>query len=326
MRRIGRAGSAPPARRGARCGTCTARSGRARGQVEGGDRIEVDRRVALRRRRRHEPHADRRQHGGAVGVGVDRHPRPPPDRDERAGDRRRRRRGRGGRRCRAAGAAGQLPPAASASRPSAPTSPAARGRRPARASASSRRFSSSSSTTRSGARATIAVDVGVLRAADVSGSPAARRTGCRRRRRTPRASNVSVADGTRLTTRIGAGPSAQPRRRRFCSLELLGRQGAAVEHALQLLQLAGDVEGRLRRCRAPNMRSSLSSIWEWIRFCTRSGLRMSVKRCWPSSAPDSISRSPAPSMRSMMPWWKCTLLTRSSGISMPLLATRRGGR
>ena len=47
---------------------------------------------------------------------------------------------------------------------------------------------------------------------------------------------------------------------------------------------------------------------------------MSVNRCWPSSPPDSIIRSPAPTMRSNMDWALLTLLTRSSGISMPDLA------
>ena len=44
---------------------------------------------------------------------------------------------------------------------------------------------------------------------------------------------------------------------------------------------------------------------------------MSVNRLWPSSPPDSISRSPAPRIRSSIPWWKLTFITRSSGISMP---------
>ena len=58
-----------------------------------------------------------------------------------------------------------------------------------------------------------------------------------------------------------------------------------------------------------------------MRFWILSGLCTSVNRCWPPSAPDSMSRSPAPIMRSNTDWLKCTLLTRSSGISMPLLAT-----
>ena len=37
------------------------------------------------------------------------------------------------------------------------------------------------------------------------------------------------------------------------------------------------------------------------------------------SPADSISRSPAPTMRSKKPWWKKTVLIRSSGISMPRL-------
>ena len=44
---------------------------------------------------------------------------------------------------------------------------------------------------------------------------------------------------------------------------------------------------------------------------------MSVNRCCPASPPDSISRSPAPSMRSNTVWLNKTLLTRSSGISIP---------
>ncbi len=48
---------------------------------------------------------------------------------------------------------------------------------------------------------------------------------------------------------------------------------------------------------------------------------MSVKRCWPSSPPDSITRSPAPTIRSNTDWLKCTVFTRSSGISTPCLAT-----
>ena len=87
---------------------------------------------------------------------------------------------------------------------------------------------------------------------------------------TPSASNVSVDDGTRLTTRIDAesGTScAEATRARLAAVrsaqeaallpfELLGRQRAAVEHALQLLQLAGDVERGLRRvARAAGMRA-----------------------------------------------------------------------
>ncbi len=68
------------------------------------------------------------------------------------------------------------------------------------------------------------------------------------------------------------------------------------------------------------MRVWLASICVWIRFCTWSGWRTSVKRWRPSWPADSISRSPAPMMRSKMRWWKLTLLTRSSGISMPFLA------
>ena len=34
-----------------------------------------------------------------------------------------------------------------------------------------------------------------------------------------------------------------------------------------------------------NRRVSLTSIWEWISLWTRSGSRMSVNRCWPSSPP-----------------------------------------
>ena len=48
---------------------------------------------------------------------------------------------------------------------------------------------------------------------------------------------------------------------------------------------------------------------------------MSVKRCWPSSPPDSITRSPAPSIRSKTDWLKCTVFTRSSGISTPRFAS-----
>ena len=52
-----------------------------------------------------------------------------------------------------------------------------------------------------------------------------------------------------------------------------------------------------------------------MRFLTCSGLRMSVNLDAPSSPPDSITRSPAPTNRSKIDWLKLTLLTRSSGIS-----------
>ena len=71
---------------------------------------------------------------------------------------------------------------------------------------SSRRFSSSSTTTRSGASSTIVATSGFLV------PPTARMSGCSQNRVhatgvIPHASNVSVADGTRLTTRIGADPT-----------------------------------------------------------------------------------------------------------------------
>ena len=47
---------------------------------------------------------------------------------------------------------------------------------------------------------------------------------------------------------------------------------------------------------------------------------MSEKVSLPVSPPDSIERSPAPSIRSKIVWLKKTVLIRSSGISMPFLA------
>ena len=92
------------------------------------------------------------------------------------------------------------------------------------------------------------------------------RSGCSQKRvqattSAPSASNVSVADGTRLTTRTRQYPELLPepsaasgQQSRTVSgsaeelallvLELLVGQRAAVAHALQLLQLGGDVDGQ----------------------------------------------------------------------------------
>ena len=132
-----------------------------------GDLAQLDRRILGRRLGRHEVDADRPEQRRAVGRPVDRHPRPAPDRHERArrsspltiAERVRRPAPAFRRRPRAAR------PTASASstdRTDVTTTfnPAA-----SSASASSRRFSSVSTTTTSGASATIAAHIGVLRAA-----------------------------------------------------------------------------------------------------------------------------------------------------------------
>ena len=67
-------------------------------------------------------------------------------------------------------------------------------------------------------------------------------------------------------------------------------------------------------------RAGFSSYWfacSWISFATSSGLRTSLKRLWPSLPPDSISRSPAPIMRSQIDCLKFTFMIRSRGISTP---------
>ena len=53
----------------------------------------------------------------------------------------------------------------------------------------------------------------------------------------------------------------------------------------------------------------------------RVGMPDVVETRLPVSPADSISRSPAPMMRSQIPWWKLMLLMRSIGISTPCLAS-----
>ncbi len=119
----------------------------------------------------HVAHADGGEHRRPVRVGVERHPRPAPDRHER-------RAARAARRHPSSGSAGRSThtPSASTERQQGRHDVGERTDRvewtctPAatNSSASSRRFSSSSMTTRSGVRPTMACDVGILRPADVT--------------------------------------------------------------------------------------------------------------------------------------------------------------
>ena len=64
---------------------------------------------------------------------------------------------------------------------------------------------------------------------------------------------------------------------------------------------------------------AFSSMASWMITCTLSGWRTSVNCTGPPMPPDSMARSPAPTMRSMRFWSKFTLFTRSRGICTPLL-------
>ena len=210
--------------------------------------VERDLRVAVGRVGEHVVDAEGGEHRRSVGRRADRHPRPPPDRHE--GPQRR--------------AAAAAPGAGDGSeRRAAPTASAsvderradvgdrADGEQPctatpaaASASASSRRFSSSHITTRSGASATIAVDVRVLRAADVRQVGLLAEAGARPPGAIPQASSVSVTDGTRLTTRLRAHIAEQ--------LRLLGLVLGRVStpcwtQLVELLELLGGRERRPRR-------------------------------------------------------------------------------
>src|SRR5262249_44384617 len=122
-----------------------------------------------------------------------------------------------------------------------------------RAPASARRFSSSFTTTRSGSSATMAATSGSLV------PPTVGKPGCSQNRvtatgRTPQASSVSVTEGTRLTTRTGrrrgqwaAGRSAvrvgDAEESTLLDVELLAGERAALQHALELLELRRGVKG-----------------------------------------------------------------------------------
>jgi hypothetical protein len=131
---------------------------------------------------------------------------------------------------------------------------------------------------------------------------------------------IPAAGGTLPHPRGGSGHRRQPRSLRFCASNSSGvivpRSSSPSSRSSCTVTSVGAGGG----CDQLARRWCSSSIFEWMRFCTLSGWRMSVNRDWPSSPPDSMSRSPAPSMRSKTPWLKLTLFTRSSGISMPLLA------
>src|SRR5262249_16129416 len=108
-------------------------------------------------------------------------------------------------------------------------------------------FSSSFTTTRSGSSATTAA---------TSGSfvpPTAGSSGCSQNRVTPtgvtpHASNVSVIEGTRLTTRTGR-PLHPVEELGLLGLVLLGRDHALVAKPAQLLDLLGDAVARGHRAR-----------------------------------------------------------------------------
>ena len=119
------------------------------------------------------------------------------------------------------------------------------------------------------------------------------------------------------------GGGTRVRRRAACASGPRTRTGSTSRAAACLP--ASRAARRRRPSRPPPLawlprRVILASTWVWISACTLSGSLTSVNRCWPCSPPDSISRSPQPSMRSITDWWKITLLTRSSGISIPCLA------
>ena len=114
----------------------------------------------------------------------------------------------------------------------------------------------------------------------------------------------------------------QPDVAESCASGLRTRRGTAnraLHHALELLELGGGIDGVAPGESALHL-VLVTSICLWIVWVTRSGFLTSVKRCWPCSEPDSISRSPAPASARSIDWPKCTLSTRSSGISMPALA------
>ena len=186
----------------------------------------------------------------------------------------------------------------------------------ASSSASSRRFSSTSSTTTSGASVTIAATSGFFVPPTVGSD------GCSQKRvqattSAPAASSVSVADGTRLTTRGRTSVTAEEPP--LLPFELVG---VSVPRPIIPSSFSSWEATSVPPTdpRPTNLRFSFSSIWAWIWFLTRSGLRMSVNSWRPSSPPDSMRRSPAPIIRSRIDWLNITLFTRSSGISIPFFA------
>ena len=93
--------------------------------------------------------------------------------------------------------------------------------------------------------------------------------------------DLEAGEGSRHALKLRRCGRQAPSSLRFWASNSDGRQRAALEHALQLLELRGDVAGRVGGTRLTARRAILASTWVWISACTRSGSLTSVNRCWP---------------------------------------------
>ena len=138
-----------------------------------------------------------------------------------------------------------------------------------------------------------------------------------------------MTDGTRLTTRarLTSGRAAAA----FLAANSASVSDALLAQLVELADLLGDraLRRAVERAVVPAAADAPTAVVLAVLvgldlpvdlvLHRATGLRMSEK-CWrPARPPDSMTRSPAPSIRSKIDWLKNTVLTRSSGISMPFL-------